>query len=182
MSQRGTVTKLVKEINESLGKDAPDKDLLQVKFNRLPAKHGELKELGEKNKAQLLDDKAEEHETMEDYEEKDEMIRVKLKKILHPVSERLPSPEPTTSTIRSESICRQHIMNVLKMEINKFNGDIENCLGFGHNLREFTKKSQLIRPISFRFWSSQWKRIRGPRKLSTVIRKLPKTTRLYSKL
>lgn len=130
MSQRGTVTKLVKEINESLGKDAPDKDLLQVKFNRLPAKHGELKELGEKNKAQLLDDKAEEHETMEDYEEKDEMIRVKLKKILHPVSERLPSPEPTTSTIRSESICRQHIMNVLKMEINKFNGDIENCLGF----------------------------------------------------
>lgn len=92
-------------------------------------------------KVQLLDDKAvedeelaQEHETMKEYDEKVQMILVKLEKVLHPASGRPPSPVP--STISTESICRQH-------------SDIKNWLGFWRQFKKIREYESVDRALKF---------------------------------
>src|SRR5436853_363137 len=101
---RGTITKLINDASEELIKENPDQDILQIKLNRIVAKHTELKELDEKIKNQLLDDDAEadeitqECQTVEDYEEKIEAIRLKIEKVLHPPVVNNASPVPSETS------------------------------------------------------------------------------------
>ena len=134
---RATVTKLMREISEELAKENPSDELLQLKLNRLLAKQGELRELDDKVKIQLVDDGIEEravdqeHQAIEEYEEKVEVTRMKIEGVLHPVVQpRGPSPTPSASSISSERLQQKNTVKLPKMEIKKFNGDIKQWLGF----------------------------------------------------
>ena len=154
---RARVTKIIQAIEEELRKANADKNVIKVKVSRLETHYAKLKEWDEQIETQLLDDGADEAATneestaVEDYEEKVELVRVRVEEFLHPV---VRPPSPSASSFDTASEARQkRNYSLPKIELKKFSGDVKEWLGFWAQFSKIHDDDELHASDKFQYLS-----------------------------